>query len=63
MTPMEYLRRVRLNHAYHDLITADPATETVTGIAYRWGFTSPSRFAALYRRAYGIAPSRTLRRD
>jgi AraC-like DNA-binding protein len=63
MTPMEYLRRVRLNHAHHDLITADPATQSVTAIAYQWGFTSPSRFAALYRRAYGIAPSRTLRRD
>jgi AraC-like DNA-binding protein len=63
MTPMQYLRRVRLNHAHHDLITADPATATVTTIAYQWGFTSPSRFAALYRQAYGITPSRILRRD
>jgi AraC-like DNA-binding protein len=62
LTPMEYLRRVRLNHAHHDLMTADPAHVTVTEVAYHWGFTSPSRFAALYRRAYGVAPSRTLRR-
>jgi transcriptional regulator GlxA family with amidase domain len=62
-TPMGYLRKVRLARAHGDLITADPATETVTAIAYRWGFTSPSRFAAHYLRAYGVPPGATLRHD
>jgi AraC-like DNA-binding protein len=61
MTPLEYLRRVRLDHAHRDLIAADPASQTVTAIACRWGFPSPGRFASLYRQAYGVAPSHTLR--
>ncbi len=60
-TPLAYLRRVRLARAHHDLTTADPATQTVTAIAYRWGFHSSSRFAAAYRQAYGISPCHTLR--
>ena len=61
MTPLEYLRRVRLDHAHRDLIAADPASQTVTAIACRWGFPSPGRFASIYRQAYGVAPSHTLR--
>ena len=61
MTPVEYLRRVRLDRAHQDLVTADPACESVTAVASRWQFASPSRFAAYYRRTFGIVPSRTLR--
>ena len=60
ITPMAYLRRVRLDHAHRELTAADPALTTVTAVAYRWGFSSPSRFAAHYRQAYGIHPSQTL---
>jgi AraC-like DNA-binding protein len=60
-TPLAYLRRVRLEGAHRELLTADPARETVTSVAYRWGFASPSRFAAQYRAAYGVTPGRTLR--
>jgi AraC-like DNA-binding protein len=60
-TPTEYLQRVRLEYAHRELEAADPAGETVTAVAYRWGFTSPSRFAARHRAAYGILPSQTLR--
>jgi AraC-like DNA-binding protein len=45
------------------LLAADPARDTVTAIAYRWGFASPSRFAVYYRTAYGILPSHALRHD
>jgi AraC-like DNA-binding protein len=62
-TPMQYLHQVRLAAAHRDLVTADPARTTVTAVAYRWGFASPSRFAASYRHAYGLSPSRTLRQD
>jgi AraC-like DNA-binding protein len=60
-TPTRYLRRVRLDHAHRQLVTADPERESVTAVAYRWGFTSSSRFAAYYRTAYGVSPSTTLR--
>lgn len=60
MTPLAYLRRVRLDHAHHDLLAADASTCTVTSIAYRWGFTHPGRFAATYQHHYGQPPSTTL---
>ncbi|GIE97256.1 AraC family transcriptional regulator [Paractinoplanes rishiriensis] len=61
ITPTAYLRRVRLDHAHHDLLTASPATATVAAIAARWGFADESRFAARYRLAYGRTPADTLR--
>ena len=59
-TPMSYLRRVRLEHAHRELLAADPTRTTVTSVATRWGFASPSRFTACYRAAFGTLPSRTL---
>lgn len=59
-TPSRYLRRVRLDHAHSQLVSGDPGRDTVTAVAYRWGFTSSSRFAAYYRTAYGVPPSSTL---
>lgn len=62
LTPMGYLRRVRLHHAHRELQAADPsAGDTVAAIARRWGFGKPDRFAAAYRRLYGVPPSHTLR--
>jgi AraC-like DNA-binding protein len=63
ITPMEYLRRVRLDHAHRDLLAAVPPHESVTAVAYRWGFSSPSRFAAAYRQAYGVTPNQTLHQE
>lgn len=61
MTPMAYLRRVRLDRAHHDLVDADPTETTVQHVAARWGFAHTGRFAAMYRRTYGCMPSDTLR--
>ncbi|GAA4547389.1 helix-turn-helix transcriptional regulator [Amycolatopsis samaneae] len=63
VTPMEYLRQVRLHHAHLALQAADPAGGvTVTEIAARWGFLHPGRFARRYRGAYGRPPHQTLLR-
>ncbi|MGC0318468.1 helix-turn-helix domain-containing protein [Kitasatospora acidiphila] len=59
-TPLAYLRDVRLRRAHRDLIDADPALETVTRIAARWGFLHPTRFADHYERLYRCPPSTTL---
>jgi AraC-like DNA-binding protein len=61
-TPLEYLRRVRLDHAHRELLAASPAQTTVTAVSFRWGFPSGSRFAAYYRETYGVTPSQTLHR-
>lgn len=58
MTPMAYLRRVRISCAHADLCARDGS---VTAIAARWGYARPSVFAAHYRAAYGVSPSQTLR--
>jgi transcriptional regulator GlxA family with amidase domain len=61
MPPMTYLRHLRLAGAHEHLRHADPQFQTVTDIAYRYGFTHMGRFAAEYRARYGIPPSETLR--
>jgi len=61
-TPTDYLRRVRLDGAHRELLGASGGDRlTVTEVAYRWGFSSPSRFAERYRAAFGRSPSETLR--
>ncbi|MEU6848132.1 helix-turn-helix transcriptional regulator [Streptomyces sp. NPDC046716] len=59
-TPLAYLRRVRLDAAHRDLLAADPYTATVTEVAMRWGFVTPSRFTEHYRNMYNTLPSVTL---
>lgn len=61
-TPTAYLRRVRLEQARRELLgaTAGDGT-TVAGVAARWGYASPRRFADRYRQIYGEPPSHTLR--
>jgi transcriptional regulator GlxA family with amidase domain len=60
-TPLEYLRRVRLDRAHRELEAADPAVDTVMAIAGRWGFSHAGRFSGMYKRAFGRPPSATLR--
>jgi AraC-like DNA-binding protein len=59
-TPTAYLRTVRLARAHRDLVDAAPGQDTVTAVAYRWGFSSTSRFSAYYRETYGVNPKQTL---
>jgi AraC-like DNA-binding protein len=61
-TPTAYLRGIRLDAAHRELLDASPEVLTVTEVAYRWGFSSPSRFSERYRAAFGTTPSATLRR-
>ena len=60
-TPLEYLRRVRLDRAHRELEAADPAVDTVMAIAGRWGFSHAGRFSGMYKRTFGRPPSSTLR--
>ena len=62
MSPLEYLRQVRLSDAHRELLAADPRDTTVTEVALRWGFTNLTRFSALHRSVYRESPRETLRR-
>jgi AraC-like DNA-binding protein len=61
MSPMTYLRDVRLGRAHDELRYGDSADVSVAKVAYRYGFLHLGRFAALYRHRYGESPSQTLR--
>jgi AraC family ethanolamine operon transcriptional activator len=64
MSPVTYLRALRLNGVRRDLRRG--GDEPVADRAARWGFWHLSRFAADYRHMFGELPSETLghaRRD
>ncbi|HEY0001251.1 MAG TPA: AraC family transcriptional regulator, partial [Actinoplanes sp.] len=61
MSPLTYLRRLRLDGVHAELSRGDPWQVSVSEVAYRWGFTHLGRFAGAYRSRYGVAPSQTLR--
>jgi AraC-like DNA-binding protein len=61
MSPMAYVRVVRLRRAHRELSSADPFHSTVAGIAHRWGFTHLGRFAAAHKKVYGETPLQALR--
>jgi AraC-like DNA-binding protein len=61
-TPMQLLRGIRLDHARAALLSAEPASGTVSRIASTAGFTRVSRFIAAYRERFGETPTQTLSR-
>ena len=60
MSPMAYLRLVRLRRAHRDLRFAVPAHSSVATIAHRWGFTHLGRFAAAHKAMFGETPLQAL---
>ncbi|XVV16239.1 AraC family transcriptional regulator [Actinoplanes sp. CA-131856] len=61
MTPMTYVREVRLGRAHEILRQASYGEVTVAAVAHRCGFAHLGRFSAEYRARYGESPSQTLR--
>jgi AraC-like DNA-binding protein len=59
LTPVAYVRNVRLDRAHHALAEEHA---TVGAIAERYGFRSSTTFALEYRKRFGVAPSRTKRK-
>jgi AraC-like DNA-binding protein len=61
MSPMAYVREVRLERVHQELLGADPSIVSVADVALRWGFSHLGRFAGMYRKKYGCSPSDSLR--
>ncbi len=59
VSPMAYLRSVRLNETRRQLSSDDHAHRSVGDIAAEFGFWHPSRFATYYRDQFGEMPSET----
>ncbi|MGV7218499.1 helix-turn-helix transcriptional regulator [Bradyrhizobium sp. UFLA05-112] len=60
-SPVHYLRRVRLD-AVHTELSSPENKLPVSEVALKWGFAHMGRFAAQYRRTFGVFPSETARR-
>ena len=62
LSPMAYVRKIRLEHVRAELVANRDPHLQVTEVASRWGFFHLGRFAQQYRARYGESPSDTLRR-
>ncbi|MDC9594697.1 AraC family transcriptional regulator [Xenorhabdus sp. IM139775] len=60
ISPMQYLRDLRMEHVRTELLAGE--TPSVTGVALRWGFAHMGRFSAEYKARYGETPSESLKR-
>ena len=60
LSPMDYLKRLRLNGVHRALSGARKAQTRVIDIATAWGFWHMGHFATDYRAMFGESPSRTL---
>ncbi|USD39480.1 helix-turn-helix domain-containing protein [Ferrimonas sp. SCSIO 43195] len=63
MTPVRYLRMVRLNGARCDLLRRRGQPTSVAEVALTWGFMEFGRFAGEYRKLFHELPSQTLKQD
>ncbi|MBD3872579.1 MAG: AraC family transcriptional regulator [Acidobacteria bacterium] len=62
VSPIQYVRKLRLEAVRESLAASDPYTATVGYIASEFGFRQLGRFSAQYRKTFGELPSVTLRR-
>jgi len=59
-SPMDYLKRLRLNGVRRALHVADKTQTRIIDVATAWGFWHMGHFASDYRALFGEAPSETL---
>ena len=62
MGPMSYLKMLRLNGVRRALLVADPQFNKVKEIALNWGFWHLGHFCQDYKKMFGEAPSKTLKK-
>lgn len=60
ITPVHYLRIIRLNGAHKELLTLDKSTISVAQVALNWGFVEFGRFSRDYKALFDQLPSQTL---
>jgi AraC-like DNA-binding protein len=54
----EYVRERRLAYCRRDLADASLIHQSITSIAFRWGFSESSSFSRAFRNAFQISPRR-----
>lgn len=63
ISPLQYVRLMRLNGARRQLREAVASGRTVQDVASDWGFWHLSQFASDYRKLFGACPSAVLRQQ
>ena len=61
MSPIAYLKRLRLHRVRDDLLAAEPRSTRVSAVAVKWGFWHFGEFSRAYKQCFGELPSQTLR--
>ena len=61
-TPAAAIRQVRLE-AVRQILAFGEGAQTVTDVAYQYGFTNPGRFSGFYKETFGVSPADDLRRN
>ena len=61
MSPMFYLRRVRLNGVRRQLLDPDSGSHVIGAVAADWGFDNFSQFSSDYRKLFGESASASLK--
>lgn len=60
---MKWVWTERLRGIHHDLGAPAFRTHTISGIAYRWGFSSSAHFSRAFHAQYGVTPSQFRRQE
>lgn len=60
MTPIRYLRVLRLNGVRRELLISHPKKDRIVDVALNWGFIELGRFSGEYRQLFQELPSITL---
>jgi AraC family ethanolamine operon transcriptional activator len=63
ITPVAYMRNLRLHRIRAELQTTPYQVSTIANIASRWGFWHMSLFSRYYRELFGECPNETLERS
>ena len=63
ISPMHYLKEVRLRRVHEELLRAHFTCGAVTIVALHWGFSHLGHFTTDYKRRFGETPSETLMRS
>lgn len=54
---MHWIYEERLNRCHRDLANPEMSRRSISGIAYAWGFNSPSHFCRAFQKRFGITAS------
>ena len=62
ITPVQFIRLLKLNHVHHELVQNRSVSTSVSRVAQKWGFSHMGKFSKHYTELFGENPSVTLKK-